>query len=110
MVWAGIIGPMKTRLIKCPRRLDAQAYVDMLEANGVHTFMRWCGDNSLFQQDGAPCHTAVLSLGWFRDHGVQVLPNWPANSQDLSPVEHIWAIMKRYILQRFGMRTPLTLG
>ena len=110
MVWAGIIGPMKTRLIKCPRRLDAQAYVGMLEENGVHTFMHWCGDSSLFQQDGAPCHTAVLSMGWFRDHGVQVLRNWPANSPDLSPVEQTLAIMKRYILQRFGMRTQLTLG
>ena len=108
MVWAGIIGPMKTPLVKCPQRMNAQAYVEMLEANGVHTFLCWCGDNSLFQQDGAPCHTAVLTMRWFRDHGVRVLPNWPANSPDLSPIEQIWAIMKRYILQRFGMRTPLS--
>ena len=109
MIWAGIIGPMKTPLIKCPQRLNAQAYVEMLEARGVHNFMHWCGDTSIFQQDGAPCHTAASSLRWFRDQGVRVLPNWPANSPDLSPVEQIWAIVKRYIMQRFGMRTPLTL-
>ena len=101
---------MKTPLIKCPQRMNAQAYVEMLEANGVHTFLCWCGDNSLFQQDGAPCHTAVLTMRWFRDRGVLVLPNWPANSPDRSPIEQIWALMKRYIVQRFGMRTQLSLA
>ena len=110
MVWAGIIGPMKTPLIKYPQRLNTQAYVEMLETNGVHNSLHWCGENSQFQQDGAPCHTAVLTMRWFRDRGIRVLPNWPANSPDLSPVEQIWAIMKRYILQRFGMRTPLSLA
>ena len=110
MVWAGIIGPMKTPLIKCPQRMNAQAYVEMLEANGVPNFLQWCGENSQIQQDGAPCHTAASTMRWFRDQGIRVLPNWPANSPDLSPVEQIWAIMKRYILQRFVMRTPLSLA
>ena len=48
-------------------------------------------------------------MSWFRDHGVRVLAGWPANSPDLSPVEQVWAIMKRFIPQRFWMRTPLTL-
>ena len=101
---------MKAPLIKCPQRLNAQAYVEMLEARGIHNFLHWCGDNSLFQQDGAPCHTAASTMRWFRERGVRVLQNWPANSPDLSPVEQMWAIMKRYILQRFGMRTPLSLA
>ena len=101
---------MKAPLIKCPQRLNAQAYVEMLEARGIHNFLHWCGDNSLFQQDGAPCHTAASTMRWFRERGVRVLQNWPANSPDLSPVEQIWAIVKRYILQRFVMRTPLTLA
>ena len=36
-------------------------------------------------------------------------PQLAPNSPDLSPVEQIWSIMKRFILQRFGMRTPLSL-
>ena len=110
MVWAGIIGTMKTPLIKCPQRLNTEGYAAMLEANGIFAFLHWCGDTSLFQQDGAPCHTAVSTMRRLRDNGIAVLPNWPANSPDLSPVEQIWAIMKRYILQRFGMRTPLSLA
>ena len=29
------------------------------------------------------------------------------NSPDISPVEQIWGIMKRHIIQRFGMKSPL---
>ena len=36
-----------------------------------------------------------------------LLHGWPANSPDLSPIEQIWGIAKRYIVERFGMRTPL---
>ena len=40
MVWGGIIGPRKTPLIKCPQRLNAQSYIEMLEAEGIVAFMR----------------------------------------------------------------------
>ena len=80
-----------------------------VEQHGIHTFIGGCGENSQFQQDGARCHTAVSSMRWFRDNGVHVLPGWPANSPDLSPVEQVWSIMKRFILQWFGMRRPLSL-
>ena len=109
MVWGGIIGPRKTPLVKCPQRLNAEAYAGMLERNRIHTFIGECGENTVFQQDGARCHTALSTMSWFRDHGVRVLAGWPANSPDLSPVEQVWAIMKRFIIQRFGMRTPLSL-
>ena len=81
----------------------------MLEQNGIPAFIGECGENSIFQQDGARCHTALYSMRWFHEHGVAVLAGWPANSPDLSPVEQVWAIMKQFILRRFGMRTPLTL-
>ncbi len=31
---------------------------------------------------------------WLNDHGVGVL-DWPANSQDLNPIENLWGIVKR---------------
>ena len=108
MVWGGILGPQKTPLVLCPQRLNAQTYVELLERNGVDAFMRACGANAVFQQDGARCHTAVSTMRWFQSREVECLREWPANSPDLSPVEQIWGIMKRFIVQWFGMKTPLT--
>ena len=38
---------------------------------------------------------------------VRLLDGWPANSPDLSPIEQIWAITKNFIIQRYGMKSPL---
>ncbi len=48
----------------------------------------------LFQQDLAPAHAAKSTKSWLNDHGVGVL-DWPANSQDLNPIENLWGIVKR---------------
>lgn len=39
----------------------------------------------IFQQDLTPEHRAKAT--WFKDHGITV-PNWPANSPDLNPIEN----------------------
>ena len=58
MVWGGIIGGRKTPLILCPNRLNAQGYVDLLERNHIIEFLQQSGENAVFQQDEARCHTA----------------------------------------------------
>ena len=40
MVWAGIIGNEKTRLLKCPNGMNAEKYVELLERNGIVEFLR----------------------------------------------------------------------
>ena len=46
-----------------------------LEQHGIHTFISECRENSLFQLDGVRCHTAVSTMRWFHDNGVEVLLN-----------------------------------
>ena len=106
MVWGGIVGSTKTTLIKCPKIFNAASYVQMLQDNGIVDFVQ-DGETSIIQQDCARCHTALSTRQWFASKNITLLEGWPANSPDLSPIEQIWGIAKRYIIQRFGMRNPI---
>ena len=48
----------------------------------------------IFQQDNALPHTARLTIQFFQQNNIQVLP-WPSRSPDLAPYEHIWDYLGR---------------
>jgi len=61
----------------------------------------------IFQQDGAPAHTANIVKNWFRDNSIQLL-EWPGNSPNLNPIENLWELMKRRLAKKH--RCKLLLG
>ena len=55
----------------------------------------------VFQQDGAGPHRAKVVTDFFRRQKYTVLP-WPAHSPDLSPIENLWAALKKRVEENHG--------
>ncbi len=51
------------------------------------------------QHDNALSHVARICTQFLEAENIPVLA-WPANSLDMSPIEHVWDVLDRHIRQR----------
>jgi hypothetical protein len=85
----GVIGvDYKNKLLFIEGTVDVRKYIDNLETLGFmqefdekHGALNW-----IFQQDGAPCHTAQEPIDSIEEN-CDLICDWPANSPDLNPIE-----------------------
>ena len=96
MVWGGICGGRKTRLLVLDGNLNAHRYINEVLVPEVIPFLLQNGPNLIFQQDNARPHVAHAVNDFFNQNNVDRLP-WPALSPDLSPIEHLWDELSRQI-------------
>jgi len=98
MIWGCIGNNYKPILVLIEGNRNSEAYIQLLEDHKIFNDIDSCKGkgNYFFQQDAATCHTSQKTIENISENCL-ILPNWPANSQDLSPIEVLWGILKRYI-------------
>lgn len=105
MVWCAVNANCLIGPFVCHGRITADSYIDMLENQFLPELQRRRIRNPVFQQDGAPAHTAIRSREFLNRHfpnrwiGKHGPLQWPPRSPDLTtPDNAIWGILKKQVI------------
>ena len=106
MVWGCFSGLGLGKLVVLPKNLkvNANVYLELL-ADHLPECFDMCSAK-VFQQDGAPAHTAKSVTQWLRDCEVPFIDDWPGNSPDINPIENLWAIIKKDLQGKYLSSVP----
>jgi transposase len=94
MIWLGVCYNGVTRPVIIEKgSINHQRYIDEMLTIALKDGQKLMGHEFIYQQDGAPAHTASHTQAWCKDHFWDFWPKsrWPPNSPDLNPLDYsIW--------------------
>ena len=104
MLWGCLKGCLKGPLIPIYGQQTAATYIQLLQENLIPFITETLPENGIFdatfQQDNAPIHKAHITMDFLHQQGFVVM-NFPPNSPDMNPIEHLWAALKKELFRRF---------